>query len=189
MKNSYPIMLIRHAEKPTRDPRYADDIHGAHGRHGLSTRGERRARLLAAYFSSSDDMLRERGLSKPRFIFGAATNAQHHSTRPVDTVKPLAAALQLEVRDDFSSDPPFDKVPDTLHGVAEQGPVLVSWRQDSLPELARAIGARAVPGVWPLSRFDMIWLLECVDDGWTLTQVPQMLLPEDSEAPIRHEFE
>ncbi|ALM86151.1 hypothetical protein [Bordetella sp. N] len=189
MKNAYPIMLIRHAEKPTRDPRYAEDTHGARGRHGLSTRGERRAQLLAAYFTSSDDVLRERGLCRPQFIFGAATNAQHHSTRPVDTVMPLAVALKLEVRDDFSSDPPFDKVADTLHNAAMQGPVLVSWRQDSLPELARAIGARAVPSVWPLSRFDMIWLLERQDDEWALTQVPQMLLPEDSEAPIRHEFE
>ncbi|OZI37498.1 hypothetical protein CAL29_03570 [Bordetella genomosp. 10] len=187
MNTSHPIMLIRHAEKPLRESRYAQDIAGAGGRHGLSSRGERRAQLLAAYFMSSEDLLRERGLCRPRFIFAAATTPRHRSTRPVDTVKPLAAALNLAVRDEFASDPPFDKAADTLCSAAAQGAVLVSWRQDTLPELARAIGARGVPDVWPESRFDMIWLLERSGGVWTLTQVPQMLLPEDSDAPIRDE--
>jgi hypothetical protein len=184
MQGSYPIMLIRHAEKPLRESRDVDDAAGAGGKRGLSLRGERRARLLAGYFAPVHDVLRDGHTCTPKAIFAAGTTAEHRSTRPADTVRPLAQALGLTVREDFSSDPPFDEAAAALKSAATRGPVLVSWRYDTLPELARAIGAQAVPEVWPADRFDMIWVLERLGDAWRLTQIPQLLLPGDNVAPV-----
>lgn len=187
MQTSHPIMLIRHAEKPLREPRDTDDVDdaaGAGGPRGLSPRGERRARMLAAYFATADGISRDSRIRTPRFIFAAASTSQHPSTRPADTVSPLAAALGLAVREEFSSDPPFDAVAAALESAASRGPVLASWRHDTLPDLARAIGARAVPAEWPASRFDMIWLLEKSGGEWRFAQVAQMLMPGDSAAPF-----
>jgi hypothetical protein len=62
--------------------------------------------------------------------------------------------------------------------------VLVSWRFDTLPDLARAIGAKSVPADWPANRFDMTWVLEKSGDAWRLTQVPQLLMPGDHATPM-----
>ena len=184
MQNLHSIMLIRHAEKPLREPRDTDDGVGSGGRHGLSPRGERRARMLMEYFAPADGVLPDGPIRTPKFIFAASTTPAHHSTRPADTVRPVAAALGLAVQEEFGSDPPFDAVAVALEAAAALGPVLVGWRFDTLPELARAIGAKGVPADWPASRFDMTWVLEKSGDAWRLTQVPQLLMPGDSAAPM-----
>jgi hypothetical protein len=184
MQASHPIMLIRHAEKPLPDPRDDDDMPGSRGRHGLSVRGERRASMLAGYFAPADGVFADSRIRTPQFIFAGAATLRRASTRPADTVWPLAAALGLAVRDEFSSDPPLDAVTAALVFSASRGAVLASWRHDTLAELARAIGARAVPAEWPEDRFDMVWLLRKSSDGWSLAQIPQLLMPGDSETPI-----
>jgi hypothetical protein len=184
MSDPHPIMLIRHAEKPLREPHDQDDGLGARGKRGLSPRGEQRAWKLADYFGRGRHP-KDSGICAPRFIFAASTSAEHRSTRPADTVQPLSAALGVPVRDEFDSDPPFDVLLHALHKAAREGPVLISWRYDTLPALARAAGAQAVPDEWPADCFDMIWLLERRGDACRLVQIPQMLMPGDSAEPIR----
>jgi hypothetical protein len=184
MQTFHPIMLIRHAEKPLREPRDADEAVGAGGRRGLSPRGERRARMLAEYFAPADGVLRDGHIHMPRFVFAAASTPAHRSTRPADTVRPVAGALGLVVQEEFGSDPPFNAVAAALKSAAALGPVLVGWRYDTLPDLASAIGATGVPADWPASRFDMTWVLEKSGEAWRLTQVPQLLMPGDRAEPM-----
>lgn len=183
MPDHHPIMLIRHAEKPLREAHDKDDGFGARGKRGLSPRGEQRAWKLADYFGRGRHP-KESGICAPRFIFAASTSAEHRSTRPADTVQPLSAALGVPVRDEFDSDPPFDALLQALHKAAKDGPVLISWRYDTLPALARAAGAQSVPDEWPADCFDMIWLLENHGDACRLVQVPQMLMAGDRVEPI-----
>ncbi|MBW8894484.1 MAG: hypothetical protein JF617_21180 [Burkholderiales bacterium] len=59
-------------------------------------------------------------------------------------------------------------------------PVLVCWRHDELPGLARAIlRDSGVPGTWPDDRFDLTWSIRRNDEGWTFLQLPQLLLAGD----------
>lgn len=184
MQASHPIMLIRHAEKPLRQALSPGDEAATRGPQGLSRVGEQRAQALAAYFAPPDGIFRDGRIRTPVFIFAAAATLRHPSTRPADTVWPLATGLGLAVRDEFSSDPPLAPIAAALAFAASRGPALVSWRQDTLPDLARAMGVSGVPDDWPADRFDMVWLLERAGREWRLAQIPQMLLPGDDPSPI-----
>jgi hypothetical protein len=72
------ILIIRHAEK-LRD-----------GRQDLSPVGYKRAALLPKLFDGSRS-----DLPVPEVLF--ATHASQHSNRPVETITPLAAALNLPI--------------------------------------------------------------------------------------------
>jgi len=67
----------------------------------------------------------------------------------------------------------------TTHGV-----VLIAWEHKSIIDLANVIlgNDRSSPQKWPDSRFDLVWVLDrqLHPTSWKLTQVAQMLLPNDS---------
>src|SRR5438445_235430 len=75
------VLIIRHAEKPE-----GDSIH-------LSPEGQQRAEALLRLFTKSAD--RPDPFPTPDFIF--ATKKSSHSNRPLETVLPLAKALNLDV--------------------------------------------------------------------------------------------
>jgi len=185
------IMLIRHAEKP----------HGPDGRtHGvnaagapdagsLSVKGWQRAGALIPYFTSMADYLQERRICHPRHIFAARPTGQHPSTRPTDTVSPLADRTAIPIDESWSASDAPGEFASQLR--AFDVPVLVCWRHDELPALAQAILQRdAAPAQWPEDRFDMTWVIR--DDGsggsggsgWTFVQTPQLLLAGDQARVI-----
>jgi hypothetical protein len=41
-----------------------------------------------------------------------------------------------------------------------------------------------VPRDWPDDRFDVVWLFDRTDTGWSFSQLPQLLLSGDSADPI-----
>jgi hypothetical protein len=40
------------------------------------------------------------------------------------------------------------------------------------------------PPFWLDDRFDLVWTFTNTADGWTFTQVPQLIMPEDLPDPI-----
>ncbi len=68
--------------------------------------------------------------------------------------------------------------------MATQGVVLIAWVHTSIIDLANLIlcNDRSSPQKWPYSRFDLVWVLDRQFHltSWKLTQVAQMLLPNDS---------
>ena len=71
--------------------------------------------------------------------------------------------------------------------VAASGPVLIAWQHEDIPAIVNAIvgNATTCPQKWPGARFDMVWVLDAkAGGGFSFGQVPQMLLPGDSDTPI-----
>jgi broad specificity phosphatase PhoE len=131
------ILLMRHAEKP-------EDRRGPH----LSQAGRRRAERLAAYIPEV--------FGPPDFLFAAADKPGSH--RPRLTLQPLAAATGLAVTQfpDRESDAFASKL--LAEPKFAEKRVVVSWRHDALPALARALGAPEgfCPDPWPEGLYDLL---------------------------------
>ena len=170
-------MLIRHAEKP-RQGQVGVDEAGAPQQGSLSVAGWRRAGALAPYFAFMAELLHPRLLCRPQHIYAAKPTALHPSTRPADSVRPLAALLGLGVDERWSDEDPVDRIGEALRNA--ESPVLVCWRHHELPALARAIlRGDGVPEQWPGDRFDITWSIRRDDGAWVFAQLPQRLSAAD----------
>jgi hypothetical protein len=171
------LMLIRHAEKPQGDERGVD-AHGHEDANSLSIVGWQRAGALVPLFMPiHPNALDSSHLCTPRHLFAARPTDKHPSTRPRDTLRPLADALNLPIDERFSSDDPYHAA--AILRTLEQ-PALVCWRREALPALADAVlGVPEAPSHWPEDCFDLVWVLERLRSRWHLVQVPQRLLVGD----------
>jgi broad specificity phosphatase PhoE len=171
------IMLIRHAEKPNGDAGLMPD--GTENPKALTTLGWTRANALVGLFAPANEALPRPPLARPASLFASGSE----SLRPRQTITPLAAALNLPV-----ATLPKGQEPGLVAEVkAAQGPALVSWQHEAIPEIATLIQGRAdgVPPFRPGHRFDLVWVFDLNADGtWSFTQAPQLLLPGDSAKPI-----
>jgi len=121
---------------------------------------------------------------RPQFLLAARATADRPSTRPRDTLQPLAQALGLDIDERFAADDPLPAVATHLRQLG--GPVLVCWRHDTLPALANELLQRAeAPGRWPEHTHDMVWVVEQASLSRTLVQVPQRVLAGDGTHAIR----
>jgi phosphohistidine phosphatase SixA len=151
------VMLMRHGED-----KGEDDFH-------LNSRGIERAGALPKLFGAR--------LPAPQVI--VATRASKRSDRPVETVKPLARALNLPIDNRFKDDDYQALADRLLNDDRFAGKVvLVCWHHGTLPELASALGVKN-PGVWPKSQFDHVWVIEFEGKRPKLDDVPQRLMPGD----------
>lgn len=151
------VFIIRHAEEPLNGP-------------NLNDRGRERANALSKLFDN-------KRFARPTAIFAAKSTPE--SSRPVETVQPLAAALGLTINDDFKETRYESLSQLVLHGAAyDHGHVLICWHQGSIPELARTLGATKVPN-WPKTVYDGIWVLKFAGGKPTLTPEAQHLLGGD----------
>lgn len=154
------ILLIRHAEKLT------------DGQMDLSPTGFKRASQLPTLFTSG------RGdLPTPQFIF--ATHQSKRSNRPVETVTPLAAVLHLPVDSSIANEDYAALAVELLSGKYAGKVVLVAWHHGTLPALA-VLGVRPPYAPWPDQQFDRVWKIEYKDGKATVRDLPQHLLPGDS---------
>ena len=140
----FRILLMRHAEK-TGDP---VDPH-------LSPDGYARATALADYIPSSFGI--------PDFIF--ATSMSKHSTRCIETVKPLSARTGI-LFDATYADQDYAALASHLlsapHYRALGSLVVVCWHHGNIPSMARALGAPlgSYPDPWHAEVFDQIIVLK-----------------------------
>ncbi len=146
------MVLIRHAEKTDRP----DDP-------GLSALGQQRARALADMFAARWGL--------PDVIIACRSTAK--STRPVDTVRPLATKLGLPVLDQWETQDFADLAGATSIEAAYSGKtILICWRHDTLQLLAQNLGAADAPP-WPSTLYDCVWLLRPTLGGIDLSIGPQ----------------
>jgi phosphohistidine phosphatase SixA len=142
---SYPSVLyiMRHGEE--RGDR--SDIH-------LSPRGVRRAVKLHELFGPDGRIGQVDAL--------VATAQTAHSNRCYETLAPLAALLGLTIRHDFKDDD-YKKQAKQLKGREYEGlRVLLAWHHGTIPDLARALGARVAMlpwRNWPDKQYSEVWAL------------------------------
>lgn len=115
--------------------------------------------------------------STPNHIF--ATEPSKNSKRPLETVLPLATALNLPVNDSVKDDDPGIKK--MVNAVLNEYPgqvVLICWHHGKIPEIAKALGI-AKPPKWDGKVFDRVWQITFPKGKATLTDLPQELLYGD----------
>lgn len=181
MSNS-TLILMRHAEKPdaVTGSQGVDEL-GHHDPQALSVRGWQRAGALVHLLAPTN--VAHAVLPRPTGLCAAAPSRQHPSRRPAMTLQPLASQLDLPIGCRADDEPAV--VAQAL--LAQAGVILVSWRHDELPSLARALAMAAaapelvahIPPAWPDDRFDLLWLLDRRGGVWRFRQQPQLLLAGD----------
>jgi hypothetical protein len=190
-------MIIRHGEK------LGDSSNDKDGGPNLSMRGSARAAALPQLFAPAAtpygcalsvgknqsfagayETVQITGnaprFSTPAFIF--ATKASNSSNRPVETITPLSAALNL-IYDDKHSDSDYAKVASDIltHSQYAGQVVLVCWHHGNIPALANALGV-SDPPKWPGSVFDRVWSITYSNGTASLADDAQMLLYGDSSS-------
>ena len=170
------IMIIRHAEE--------HEVNGITNEgqadpQSLTVRGWQRAGALVPFFCSEGG-----GLPTPNAIFASGVAPNSESRRPQQTVAPLHAVLREKGRVSYSE--AFAK-PDTNALMAEvmtrSGIVLIAWNHSRIPDCVAALpNPPQVPEDWPGDRYDLVWVLDPTNGGWTFNQIPQRLLAGDAAA-------
>jgi len=190
------VLIIRHGEK-VGDPKTEDD-----GGNDLSIRGSARATALPSLFvpgqsqlacefdfdppsfAGSYETIPTKG-TRPRFPTPQnilATHQSKHSKRPIETVTPLAIALNLHINDRFAdNDADIKKMTDAiLNDQSFAGEVvLICWHHGKIPAIARALGI-AKPPKWDGKIFDRVWQITFQKGKAKLVDSPQQLLFGDS---------
>lgn len=173
------IMIIRHGEKPSDDGSIRGvDQHGGHDPNELSVRGWQRASGLVRLFAPPNEAFSNHALATPEHIFACAPNDHAKSVRSVHTVQTLADFLNRSV-DQTMQKSDQDKL--AKAAMSAQGPVLIAWEHDAIPDIVAAISGEdhLCPKKWPDSRFDVVWVLDKNGSEWSFSQVAQMVLPGD----------
>ena len=168
-KNSV-VLIIRHAEDP------ADG-------HGLSPRGEERAKAYKNYFL---DFTVDGKRLEPQAVLVAADSKQSH--RPRLTVEPFAKAAKLPIDTRFANKQPADLAAE-LRADFPGKVILVCWHHGQIPAVLRALGVAPetlVPnGKWPRDVFDWVIMVSFDGNGHVMPQgtrrITEHLLQGDSQ--------
>jgi hypothetical protein len=154
------VLIVRHAEK-------SGSKFDAH----INARGQQRAAALVNLFPAQFDT--------PHFIL--ASRPAPKSNRPVETVTPLAHALHLNIDTRFADEDYPGLAKFVLTNAAFAGKtVLICWHHDRIPVLAERLGV-VHPPKWPAEQFDRVWKIEFADSDVPFANLPQKLLPGDSQ--------
>ena len=180
-------MLIRHAEKPDRDGEpFGVNEKGTRSKEALAVRGWQRAGALAALLAPTDGQFQHRALAKPQFLFASKPLKRKGSRRPIQTIRPLAHKLAIDINSEFER-AEYESMLEEVF--SRKGVVLVCWQREYIPQIASHIlgDDRKVPADWPEDRYDIVWIFDFNrrSGRYTFQQVPQKLLSHDSDTPIK----
>lgn len=135
------VILVRHAEKPLQGD-------------SLSPQGFARASQLVSYFSQGVMPFQ---LQEPVAIYAQRSDKKHSSTRPVQTIAPLADYWQVPLYTNYSAEK-CDKLVNEISQNYTSGLVVVCWSHDNLQTIAAKFGV-SNPPVWPSAAFDWVWVI------------------------------
>lgn len=140
------VFLMRHAEKPARG-------------NDLSERGWLRAECISDLFTQNKTLT-------PKIIYAqrSAKKSDENlpdSRRQIQTVAPLARALNLEVNNTFYASEVDQLSKDISQLDPSYNPVLVSWNHEDIRRFLLNFGMnyRYAPK-YPKTRFDLVWVID-----------------------------
>jgi len=164
------VLIIRHAEV-------------ADSGHGLSQRGEERAKAYVKYFENFtvDSKRRE-----PEAVLVAADSKQSH--RPRLTVQPFAKAANLPIDSRFANKRAADLAAE-LRANYQGKVILICWHHGQIPALLRALGAAPetlLPNSkWPRDVYDLVIMVSFDENGHVIPEstkrITEHLLQGDSQ--------
>src|ERR1700730_16560772 len=100
------IMVLRHAEKPSKDfEPFGVTLEGKRDSESLTVRGWQRAGALANLFAPTNGHFQHASLAKPQSIYASKPLKRKGSKRPIETITPLAEKLAIRINNNF---PRFD---------------------------------------------------------------------------------
>ena len=169
------VVIIRHAEKQE----YGNQ---------LSEKGFRRAEALVNFFLSVPAVT---GYGTPVAVYAAAPKNEDSSIRSIQTVTPLARALNITINTDFTRGQAHKLVKDIMENPRYTGRmVLICWQHGHTTDIVRELAEYSpygpaaeisLPGEWPDARFDRAWIIDLYRGRVTsFKDIPQRLLPGDS---------
>ncbi|HEX8742781.1 MAG TPA: hypothetical protein VF712_06590 [Thermoleophilaceae bacterium] len=172
------VFVIRHGEKPGANdqPPCGVDLDGNRCDDSLVPVGWQRAGAIAQLFRREG-----RGLAVPtRLVAPSYGKPDRHRTH--QTILPLSLLLDLSIESKYEVGQEEQLGAELAR--ATSGVTLVCWEHHRIPAIAGSLAPGAeVPQRWPDDRFDMVWAFERDPEKplSAFTQIPEMLLPGDSE--------
>jgi hypothetical protein len=160
------VLLIRHGEKPPS----GDD---------LSPRGWQRAYALVGYFEHNPAVTQ---FGTPAAIYAMGPkNSIDSSMRPVETVTPLAVALNLPIRSQYTKQEIQPLVEEIMMTPQYNGQmVLICWEHDMISGIAQLFGVSPPPQAWSDAVFDQVWKIDFSGNNvMGFQEFSQHLLPGD----------
>jgi hypothetical protein len=186
------VLIIRHAEKPDPHGDVGVDPNGAANHLSLTPLGWQRAGAWAELFAPS--LGQQSLLPTPQTVFASAPKSHADvaagqggsaSSRPLETISPLASKLgvKIDLRFDEGSEA------DLAAAVAQSaGVTLVCWQHQDIPKITKALApdAQNVPSTWPGDCFNVIFRFDRPDPAspWTFQQIGPVMLKGDKPGNI-----
>ena len=169
------VVIIRHAEKQE----YGNQ---------LSEKGFRRAEALVNFFLSVPAVT---GYGTPVAVYAAAPKNEDSSIRSIQTVTPLARALNITINTDFTRGQAHKLVKDIMENPRYTGRmVLICWQHGHTTDIVRELAEYSpygpaaeifLPDEWPDAKYDRAWIIDRYRGRVTsFKDIPQRLLPGDS---------
>jgi hypothetical protein len=160
------IVILRHGEKISDQNRH------------LAPRGRERAKALAEFFVSAPFLS---VYGTPVALF-AGSPADGASLRSVETMKPTAATLGLQLNSSFDKDDGAYLMESILQDPELDGKtVIVCWNRGGMTDLMSVLDGGPFPKKWEHEVFDRFWILDLLPSGkYSFKDLPQNLLPGDS---------
>jgi hypothetical protein len=176
------VLIIRHAEKPKPGGAGGVDGSGAANPTSLTPRGWQRAGAWAQLFASS--LGQQPALPTPQNVFASAPGGSA-SSRPLETVIPLADKLAIEIDLRFQK----GKEADLAAAIAQtSGVTLISWQHQDIAAITKALApdVQNVPSNWPNDCFNVVFRFDRPDPAspWTFQQIRPVMLQGDKPGPI-----
>lgn len=179
-RRALTLLFIRHAEKPELGQAIGIDARGNPDKRSLTPRGWQCAGAWVQLFKPALGGVP--ALPEPSAIFASDPgDDDDRSSRPLETVTPLAAMLDLTVDHRFAKGQEAE-----LAGTIEamSGVVLVCWQHETIGAIVGARGnpPAGVPSHWPGACFNAVYQLDRSADGWSFSQIMPVLLDGDPAA-------
>ncbi len=186
------ILIIRHAEKPEPGGDSGVNSTGTLDSRSLTPRGWQRAGAWAQLFAPP--LGQHTVLPKPIALFASAPESHHEiaagnggskSRRPLETITPLAAKLNIAVDLRFArgSEGALATAISAIDGV-----VLVCWQHENIVAIANALTPtpQDVPANWPRDRFNVIFRFDRPESAapWALQQIVPIMFDGDESSQI-----
>jgi len=183
------LLIIRHAEKPDRGwPGPGITVNGGTDDTSLVVRGWQRTGAWASLFGAG---LGGAEFPRPALIYAAdpnSTASSRSSSRPFETITPLAARLGLTPVVTFA----VGDEAALVEALREHtGVVLVCWEHKAIcgaivSALAKGQVFPNQPAKWDGDRFDVVLRLDRAlpDAPWSFRQMFPRLLSGDSDTPM-----